>query len=196
MCYASLLCSYFVSSCDLIDIPKFAKSLRWAWISGQLLIYAHNYHNLQCLLVPFMGNPIECVSTPCLQALVHWWITHWGRMTHICSSKLTIIGSDNGLSPVRRQPIIRTSDDSLLTRPWGIYFNEILFEIQRFSFKKIDMKMSRAKMSAILSWPQCVTIGPWPRTVSQHWSGNDWVPPGNNSLPASVLTKIADNVYQ
>ena len=25
--------------------------------------------------------------------------THWGRVTHICLSKLTIIGSDNGVSP-------------------------------------------------------------------------------------------------
>ena len=30
-------------------------------------------------------------------------LTHWGRVTHICVSKLTIIGSDNGLSPGRRQ---------------------------------------------------------------------------------------------
>ena len=28
-----------------------------------------------------------------------------GRVTHICVSKLTIIGSDNGLSPGRRQAI-------------------------------------------------------------------------------------------
>ena len=27
-------------------------------------------------------------------------LTHWGRVTHICVSNLTIIGSDNGLSPV------------------------------------------------------------------------------------------------
>ena len=27
------------------------------------------------------------------------FIIHWGRVTHICISKLTIIGSDNGLSP-------------------------------------------------------------------------------------------------
>ena len=26
-------------------------------------------------------------------------LTHWGRVTHICVSKLAIIGSDNGLSP-------------------------------------------------------------------------------------------------
>ena len=33
-------------------------------------------------------------------------LTHWGRVTHICVGKLTIIGSDNGLSPERRQAII------------------------------------------------------------------------------------------
>ena len=33
-------------------------------------------------------------------------LTHWGRVTHICVSKLTITISDNGLSPGRRQAII------------------------------------------------------------------------------------------
>ena len=33
-------------------------------------------------------------------------LTHWGRVTHICVSKLNIIGSDNGLPPDRRQAII------------------------------------------------------------------------------------------
>ena len=31
---------------------------------------------------------------------------HWGRVTKICIGKLTIIGSDNGLLPGRRQVII------------------------------------------------------------------------------------------
>ena len=31
--------------------------------------------------------------------LNHYWLTHWGRVTHIYVGKLTIIGSDNGLSP-------------------------------------------------------------------------------------------------
>ena len=33
-------------------------------------------------------------------------LTHWGRVTHICVRKLATIGSDNGLSPGRRQAII------------------------------------------------------------------------------------------
>ena len=41
-------------------------------------------------------------------------LTHWGRVTHICVSKLTIIGSDNGLSPGRRQAIIWTNAGILL----------------------------------------------------------------------------------
>ena len=28
-----------------------------------------------------------------------YFLTHWGRVTHICGGNLTIIGSDNGLSP-------------------------------------------------------------------------------------------------
>ena len=42
-------------------------------------------------------------------------LTHWGRVTHICVSDLTIIGSDSGLSPGRRQAIIRTNARILLT---------------------------------------------------------------------------------
>ena len=41
-------------------------------------------------------------------------------------SKLTIIGSDNGLSPDRRQAIIWTNAGVLLIGPLGTFFNEIL----------------------------------------------------------------------
>ena len=34
------------------------------------------------------------------------YLTHWGRVTHICVSEIIIIGSDNGLSPGRHQAII------------------------------------------------------------------------------------------
>ena len=33
-------------------------------------------------------------------------LTHWGQVTHICVSKLSSIGSDNGLSPGQLQAII------------------------------------------------------------------------------------------
>ena len=56
-------------------------------------------------------------------------LTHWGRVTHICINKLTIIGSDNGLSPGRRQAIIWTNDGILLIGPLGTKFSETLIEI-------------------------------------------------------------------
>ena len=56
-------------------------------------------------------------------------LTHWGRVTHICVSNLTIIGSDNGLSPDRRQAIIWTNAGILLIGPLGTNFSEILIEI-------------------------------------------------------------------
>ena len=72
-------------------------------------------------------------------------LTHWGRVTDICVGKLTIIGSDKGLSPGRRQAIIWTNAGLLLIGPLGTNFSEILSEIQPFSFKKMHLKMSSAK---------------------------------------------------
>ena len=72
-------------------------------------------------------------------------LTHWGRVTHICVSDLTSIGSDNGLSPGRRQAIIRTNAGILLIRPFGTNFSEILIEILILSFKKMCLKVLSAK---------------------------------------------------
>ena len=47
-------------------------------------------------------------------------------MTHICVGKLNIIGSDNVLSPGRRQAIIWTNAGVLLFGPLGTNFSEIL----------------------------------------------------------------------
>ena len=72
-------------------------------------------------------------------------LTHWGRVAHICVGSLTIIGSDNGLSPGRGQAIIWTNAGILLIGPWGTNFSETLIGIQTFSFKKMHLKMSSAK---------------------------------------------------
>ena len=65
-----------------------------------------------------------------------FFLTHWGRVTHICIAKLTIIGSDNGWSPGRRQTIIWTIAGTLLIGPSRTNFSEILIKIQTFSLKK------------------------------------------------------------
>ena len=73
------------------------------------------------------------------------WLTHWNRVTHICVDNLTIIGSDIGLSPWRRQAIIWTNAGLLLIGPLGTYLSESWIQIQQCSFKKIDLKMSSGK---------------------------------------------------
>ena len=71
-------------------------------------------------------------------------LTHWGGVTHICVNKLTIIGSDNGLSPDRCQAIIWTNAGILSIGPLGTKLSEILIAIHIFSFKKMHLKMSSA----------------------------------------------------
>ena len=72
-------------------------------------------------------------------------LNHWGRVTHICISKLTVTRSDNGLSPGRRQAIIWTNAGILLIWPLGTIFSENLIEILIFSFTKMRLKVSSAK---------------------------------------------------
>ena len=81
--------------------------------------------------------------------------THSGQLMHICISKLslTIIGSNNGLSPGRCWAIILTNAGILLIGPLGTNFNDILIEIHTFSFKKMYFKMSSAKW-----WPFCLGL--------------------------------------
>ena len=80
--------------------------------------------------------------SPFVQAAICWIspLTHWGRV-----SELTIIGSDNGLSPGRRQAIIWNNAGLLLIGPLGTNFSEISIGIQTFSFKKMHLNMSSAK---------------------------------------------------
>ena len=83
-------------------------------------------------------------------------LTHSGRVTHICVNRLTIIGSNHGLSPGRRQAIILINAGRLLIWPLGTNFTEILIEIHIFSFKKMHLKMSSGKwrpfVSASMRW--------------------------------------------
>ena len=81
-------------------LPCFAQNLRWIY-------------QLQGMLQP---NEI-CHNV------------HWARVTHICVSKLTIIGSDNGLLSDRRLAIIWTNAGLLFIGPLGINFSGILIEI-------------------------------------------------------------------
>ena len=116
-----------------------------AWMSNYIPqniihVITNPYSDLDASLANGSWNIMEFPALNVLNTL-----THWGRVTHICVSKLTIIGSDNGLSPERRQAIIWTNAGILLIGPLGTNFSEILIEIRTFSLKKIRLKMSSAK---------------------------------------------------
>ena len=115
--------------------------------------------------------------------LAYHGLTHWGRVTHICVSKLTVIGSDNALSPDRRQAIIWTNAGILLIGPLGTNFNEILIEIKTFSLTNLHLKVSSAKVGAILSRPQCVNF----INKRGHWR------PGGRLNKKDGLTRYGDS---
>ena len=72
-------------------------------------------------------------------------LTHWGREMHIHVSKLTIIGSDNGLSLGQHQAIIWNNAGILSTGPLGTNLSEILIKVHTFSFKKMHLKITSGK---------------------------------------------------
>ena len=96
-------------------------------------------------------------------------LTHWGRATHICVSKLIIIASDNGLSPGRCQAIIWNNAGILSVGLLGTNFSEIL-HLQWNSdifFQENALESVVCEMAAMLSWPQCVFVFPLP--LSPTW---------------------------
>ena len=88
------------------------------------------------------------------QSLIHQYRSyrhviknHCGWVTHICVGNLTIIGSDNDLSPGRRQVIIWTNSGIFLIG----HLSKSIHFIQENAFKAIV-----CRMAAILSRPQYV----------------------------------------
>ena len=82
-----------------------------------------------CIMIPFV---VWCSVMNFFMSrlwLVVWrhqviTLSHWGRVTHTCVSKLTNIGLDSGLSPGRRQAIIWNNAGILLIGPLGTNFSE------------------------------------------------------------------------
>ena len=103
-------------------------------------------------------------------------LTHWGRVTQICVSDLTSIGSDNCLSPVRRQAIIRTNAGILLTRPLGTDF------IQENVFESVV-----CEKAAILSRPQWVKL-------ANNMMTSDGLATQGAQVSAMVLTAFPWNI--
>ena len=127
---------YFLYSVLLEGSPVFTAVPCW-----------HDKRNADCLLcshllfIAYSCNIFgyQRQHTYCVNNLRY--LTHWGRVMHICVSKLTFIGSDNGLAPA----IIWTNAGLLLIGPLGTNFGEIFIEVLTFSFKKMRLKVSSAK---------------------------------------------------
>ena len=111
-------------------------------IKGLIRWYDHLIFNMEISLPVrlFCGNGVWFAKC---------YLTHWGRVTHICVGKLAIIGSDGGLSPGRCQAITWTSAGILLIEPLGTNFSEVSIRIQTFSVKKMLLKMASAKWRPI-----------------------------------------------
>ena len=97
-------------------------------------------------------NSLRCVEVLCyhhhLMVIFTWNLvssTDWGRVTHICVSKLNIIGSDSGLSPGRCQAFIWINGEILLIGRIRRDSNEILIGVHALSFIEIHLKMSPGK---------------------------------------------------
>ena len=123
----------------------FTSNQCWLIISGVLWhphrdVFRGNAHDIDLLTWIWILLMFIQLHLPGVNEL-----THWGRVTHICIGELTIIVSDNGLSPGRRQAIIWTNAGILLIGPYGTNFSEILIEILTFSFTKMSLKVSSAK---------------------------------------------------
>ena len=117
-----------------------------------------------------LGSSILCkFFLPSVITTENNFLTHWGRVTHICVGKLTIIGSDNGLLPGRCQAIIWNNAGILLIAPlgtnqWYHNRNSYIFILEN-AFENIIWKMV-----AIWSQPQCVnTETQWRENDQRSW---------------------------
>ena len=97
-------------------------------------------------------------------------LTRWARVTHICIGNLTIISSDDGLSPGRREAIIWTDAGILLNGSLGTTVREICIDIHNVSFKKMHLTISFEKWQ-----PSCLGLNvfkptSWSVPHSSCWS--------------------------
>ena len=132
---------------DLIRMWQYEQSLLniFKWFDeGDLYIDAIYVFQLTTKTVVFLVSVISHNFPTCVL-----------RVTHICISRLTIIGSGSGLSPERHQAIIWMNAGILLIGPWATKLTEILIEIQIFLLEKC-IEFVVWEVASILYRPQCV----------------------------------------
>ena len=142
----SSFCTYSLT--QTLDLTTYFQTLTIALLNLKTCLYRFTWHILitsrhrfKCYCHRggrFSNNILRKLLTDILEYILLtkfsnvFSLTPWGRATHICVSKLTIIGSDNGLSPGRRHAIIWTNAGILLIGTLGTNLREILSEIHTF----------------------------------------------------------------
>ena len=138
---------------------RYCRSIMWIiWLENPFIwCIITMYSFIHWLLVtPYAIKEHGQVWLTWLMAISHylnqcWLISNevlWHstlQVMHICVDKLTIVGSDNGLSPGRCQAISWTNAVIFLIGLLGTNFSENLIINQMFSFNIMRMKMSSAK---------------------------------------------------
>ena len=111
-------------SLDLIMVcclmaPSHYKKQCWLIISGVLWNAPEgNFTGMLLLKISILNISLKIIILnlePHLSGVNE--LTHWGWVMHICIGNLTIIGSANGLLPVRHQAIIWNNAGILLIGP-------------------------------------------------------------------------------
>ena len=86
------------------------------------------------------------------------YLTHWGRVMHICVGNLTVNGSDNGLSPGRRQAINLNQCWDIIN--WTLR-NKLQWNFNRNNHTFIQENVFESvvcEMAAIFSRPQYINM--------------------------------------
>ena len=100
-----------------------------------------------------LQNQLYYCCAPCYTFMAHFSLTHWGWLTQICISKLTIIVPDNYLNQCW----------DIFIGLLGTNFGEMYIEILTFSFKKMHLEVSSAKW-----WPFCLGLNVLREPLSNH----------------------------
>ena len=94
-------------------------------------------YQVNSFIVNWIFMPTDGTASP---GASNTWLTHWGRVTHICVSSLTIIWIKVVIS---------------LIGPLETTLSEIFIEIYAFLFRKMHLN-AVCEMSAMFSRPRCV----------------------------------------
>ena len=137
--------SHYLKQCLRITSRTIGNKARWYLNRDIIAFIPGNFIKIPSVMSAILSWPQCGKGRAFVYGIDHDFLTHWGWVTHTCVGNLTIIGSDDGLSPGRHQAIIWTNAGILFIRPPGASFSEIFIEIHTFSLTKMHLKMSSGK---------------------------------------------------